>query len=203
MPDAVLRSVGWQGELLCPVPALVADSDYGVELAGHPAAKGLSLAHELAEAQVQQAKRQRWPNVKVGVALGSDPSEEDGGRVETFGLGLGIPLPVFDRNLGALGEAVAHRIRAGHEARAGLDQLVTRLRRALQSCAAAREQAASYSTRILPGARQALELVTKAYQSGAVSQLEVLDAQQTLAEAELDCVQTLGKPGMPCRRLRG
>jgi cobalt-zinc-cadmium efflux system outer membrane protein len=162
-------------------------------LESHPARKALELAEELAERQLAHARKERWPNLEVGVGIGTDPGEADGGRVETFGLALGLPLPVLNRNQGAIAEAAANRARAQHEARAGVEELVTRLRHALQSYAAARDQASRYSTAILPGARQALELVTKAYQSGAVSQLEVLEAQHTLTEAELEHIEVLDK----------
>ncbi|MBI2192697.1 MAG: TolC family protein [Planctomycetes bacterium] len=192
MPDASLNRIGQEGDLLQIAPALSHETDYLPALESHPARRTLQLAEELAGRQLDQARRERWPNLEVGLAIGSDPGEETDNRVETAGLAVGLPLPVFDRNQGAIAEASANRTRAQQEARAGLDQLVTQLRQALQSYATAQQQASDYSVRIVPRARQALELVTKAYQSGAVSQLEVLEAQQTLAEAELEYVDVLG-----------
>lgn len=182
--------VGEPGALYRTPPALPDEKKTRAALAEHPQLAASSLAHDVADRELQLAKRERWPNFEVG--LGVETVKEDGEREETLVLSVGIPLPLFDRNQGAIAEAEANRRKAQHERQAGHDKLATRLDQALQDYTTARRQVESYREKIVPGARRSFELVNRAYQAGEISQIELLEAQQTQAETELEYVDALG-----------
>ncbi|MBI2194693.1 MAG: TolC family protein [Planctomycetes bacterium] len=79
------------------------------------------------------------------------------------------------------------------EARQTRLALSRQLTQTLASMNASLEQIRSYDEALLPGARQALELATRGYQAGETSQLEVLQAQQTLAETSLNYLEALAE----------
>ena len=192
VPDATLNSVGQAGELyrISPVPD-GADA-LAAALERHPQLQGIVRARELAELEQTVAEKERWPNVEAGFGVETAP-DPDGGREQTFVIGVGIPLPIFNRNQGGIAEAKANRRKAEHELQAGRQELTTRFRQALRSYLSARRQAESYAKEIVPGARKAFDLINRAYQAGDINQLELLDAQQTLAEAELEYIEALAE----------
>ena len=69
----------------------------------------ISIALEVAEAEVQVAHRARFVQPRLGAGAG----REGGGRRLLFG--LQVPLPLWNRGLGALARAVAARVLADYE----------------------------------------------------------------------------------------
>jgi cobalt-zinc-cadmium efflux system outer membrane protein len=104
---------------------------------------------------------------------------------------LSVPLPVFDRNQGAIAEA-AHRL---EKARADRDAAArtarTTLAGAWADLAAAHDQATSLRDAVVPAASRALDDVRAAYGQGALSFDDVLDAQRTLFELRVQYVDAL------------
>ena len=115
-----------------------------------------------------------------------DPDEN------TFVVGFSVPLPVLNRNQGAIAEA-EHR---AEQARA--DQEATRVRvtaaldGAYQAVVTARSQVATLEREVLPGAREVFDTLNAGYREGRFSYLEVLDAQRTLIAARAQRVRALG-----------
>lgn len=191
-PEATLNSVGQAGELFQTSPVSDGEDALAAILEKHPQLQRIVHTKKLAELEQKIAEKDRWPDVEVGFGVETAP-EEGGGREQAFVLELGIPLPIFNRNQGAIAEAKANRRKAEFELQAGRQELTTRFRQALQSYVTARQQVERYAKEIVPGARKAFDLVNRAYQVGDISQLELLDAQQTLAESELEYVEALGE----------
>lgn len=115
-----------------------------------------------------------------------DPDEN------TFVVGFSVPLPVLNRNQGAILEA-EHRLE-----QARTDQASTRVRvtvaldDAYQALATARTQIATIDADVLPGAREAFATLSDGYREGRFGYLEVLDAQRTLIAARAQRVRALG-----------
>lgn len=191
-PDAALNSVGQTGALYRTTAAPGEEDALISALKRHPQLQGILRSRELAELEQWAAERDRWPNVEVAFGVETAPAE-GGGREQSFILGVGIPLPIFDRNQGAIAEAKANRRRAEHELEAAEQELLSLLRQALRTYVSAREQAESYGKEIVPGARKAFDLVNRAYLAGDIGQVELLEAQQTLAESELEYIEALGE----------
>jgi len=102
-----------------------------------------------------------------------------------------VPLPVFDRNQGAVAEA-RHRLEKAHAER---EAAVLAARGAVASAyaelAAAHEEAARLRDDVIPEARRAFDGARAAYRQGAFRVVDVLDAQRTLFDLRTDYVAAL------------
>ena len=104
---------------------------------------------------------------------------------------VSIPLPVFDRNQGAIAQACSEltAAQAALEARElALDQ---QLSIALRDYRTARERVTRYTSKVLPAAQETLDMITKGYQQGQLDYLQVLTVQQTYASKNLSYLQDL------------
>jgi len=146
-------------------------------------------ASELEERRAALALEEagRIPDVTVGAA--GRHFSDNGDNALVFD--LSVPLPVFDRNQGAVAEA-RHRLekaRAEREA-AGLAAR-TAVASAYAELVAAHEEATHLRDGVIPEARRAFDGVRAAYRQGAFRVVDVLDAQRTLFELRADYVTAL------------
>lgn len=102
-----------------------------------------------------------------------------------------VPLPLWNRNQGAVAEA-SHRVeKARLEGDAARLAVLSDIRTIHARLVQERSEAEALRTKLIPGARRALDQATAAFRSGAVRFLEVLDAQRALVDARTDRVQAL------------
>jgi len=104
---------------------------------------------------------------------------------------LSLPLPLFDRNQGNIAAALAETERAWQAQRAVVLALRAELVRQWQKLQTGRDEATSIAREMLPGARDAFMAARQAYRSGKLDYLDVLDAQQTLFEVEMQYLGVL------------
>ncbi|KVV36895.1 RND transporter [Burkholderia territorii] len=142
-----------------------------------------------ANASVSLERARRIPDVTVsaGVKRVTAGGVPDNQAV----VGVSIPIPLFDTNRGALLEATHKAERAS----ADLDRARMRLRLELAQVYAnfdaATQEARRLKTDILPGARLALDAMSRGYELGKFSFLDVLDAQRTLFQGQSQYVRAL------------
>ncbi|MBB0154650.1 TolC family protein [Burkholderia cepacia] len=140
-------------------------------------------------AAVSLERARRIPDVTVSAGVK---------RVTTGGVpdnqavvGVSIPIPLFNTNKGALLEATHKAERAN----ADLDRERTRLRleltQAYANFEAAEQEAQRLKSDILPAARVALDAMSRGYELGKFSFLDVLDAQRTLFQGQSQYVRAL------------
>jgi len=114
------------------------------------------------------------------------------GPDNTIGVGLSLPLRVFDRNQGEIARARAAMTRAGYLAEAALQQARAEVEAALASLATEQEKVRRLREVFLPRAQRARETVEYAYRRGGLSVLDLLDAERTYRETALEHVRALG-----------
>ena len=138
---------------------------------------------EAGRASLRMERAARMPDVSL--IVGSKRSEgPERDRVRQNIIGLSVPLPLFNRNQGAI---LAAQRRAD---KAGADLEATRQRvRAEAMQAHARMQAAMQQERlvredVLPGAQYAADAAMKGFEAGKFNYVEVLDAQRTWVQAQ-------------------
>jgi cobalt-zinc-cadmium efflux system outer membrane protein len=176
---------GELGTLVAPAPPEDA-AQPGVRLeqliAAAPAIERAAAEVEAGEASLLLERAQRIPDVTFIVGAKREGPERE--RVRQNIIGLSVPLPLFNRNQGAILAAG----RRADKARAELDATRQRVRaEALQ--AHARMQAALQQERlvrreVLPGAQYAAEAAMKGFEAGKFNYVEVLDAQRTWVQAQ-------------------
>ncbi|MBR7943505.1 TolC family protein [Burkholderia cenocepacia] len=166
-----------------PLSALVARLDDA------PLARAARAEMLRSNAAVSLERARRIPDVTVSAGVK---------RVTTGGVpdnqavvGVSIPIPLFNTNKGALLEATHKAERAN----ADLDRERTRLRleltQAYANFEAAEQEAQRLKSDILPAARLALDAMSRGYELGKFSFLDVLDAQRTLFQGQSQYVRAL------------
>ena len=139
------------------------------------------------EAQIDLEQARFWPDPQLTAG-----AQRFGGRgEEAFTVGLALPIPLFDRNQGAIEAARYRRAetrRARQEAQA---EVLADLEEAYRRLAAASAEVAGLREEVLPSARSAYEAYREGYRLGKFDLLRVLDAQETLFEAQLQEVRAL------------
>ncbi|KVL00688.1 TolC family protein [Burkholderia territorii] len=171
------------------VPAVEPLSALTARLDEAPLARVARAEMLRANASVSLERARRIPDVTVSAGVK---------RVTTGGVpdnqavvGVSIPIPLFDTNRGALLEATHKAERAS----ADLDRARMRLRlelaQAYANFDAAAQEARRLKTDILPGARLALDAMSRGYELGKFSFLDVLDAQRTLFQGQSQYVRAL------------
>ncbi len=128
------------------------------------------------------AREERKPDVGLEVAY-RRIAEED---TNSLDLGLSIPIPLFDRNQGAIQAARSEADAARHEAATVRNNLELRLRDAHRRLAEAIRASQLLRDEILPQAEQVLETVEARYRAGDVSLADVLPVRRDTTQLRLD-----------------
>lgn len=106
-----------------------------------------------------------------------------------FGAGISIPLPLFNRNQGAITQA-SQQFNKTLEMKRNVEVLLaTTLNTVYQQLSTDYAEVTTLETMVLPGAQSAFEAIEYGYRRGKFNQLDVLEAQRTFFSAR---VQHLG-----------
>ncbi len=174
------------GRILFDVARLTADA-----LAHRPDLRAAGAARVVAEAQLASARREAWPDVELGAQYAHSDFTISGDNPNTLALTLAVPLPLFDRNQANVGRARLDIRRAENEGErlrlAVVREVLEAVRRAARAEQLLRiyEGAAPGSTAtrdtggMLTRAETALRVAERSYKAGAVSLLDLLEAQRT------------------------
>ena len=96
------RTVELEGHLPATIPAPVAQPDTAL-LMQHPALQAAMAAHDTSEAELQREIRKQYPELEIGPGF-----EHDGGDSKV-GLGIGLSLPLWNRNKEGIAQASTTR----------------------------------------------------------------------------------------------
>jgi cobalt-zinc-cadmium efflux system outer membrane protein len=102
-----------------------------------------------------------------------------------------MPIPVYDRNQGAVAQACGELAAAQAALEARELAIQERLTLAMRDYKTARERVAKYREKILPAAEETLTLINTGYQQGELEYTQVLSVQQTYATKNLSYLQDL------------
>lgn len=177
-----------QGEIdaLAEMPAL---SSLAQRLDQSPALYRARLEVERRYAQIEVERSKQVPDITV--SLGAK-RPEDLGRTQAV-IGIGIPIPVFDRNQGNLLEAIRRTDKARDELLATQIALTNDLAQAHERVSAARQEVQTLQRDVLPGAQSALDAATRGFELGRFDFLDVLDAQRTFFAARAQYLRALAE----------
>jgi cobalt-zinc-cadmium efflux system outer membrane protein len=138
-----------------------------------------------ADADAQLAKKNPIPDPTIGLnysRIGSGPSQS--GR-DAFGISIGFSIPIwFDKYRAQQAEANATHQAAKLERQEKQDSLLGQLKADLESYAEARSRVSRYRHKLLPAARQSIEVSEASYRADRLSILELIDSQRTLLDLE-------------------
>ncbi|MDD2600324.1 MAG: TolC family protein [Kiritimatiellae bacterium] len=158
-----------------------------LQLAANP-----ELAEHQAEVRTHQAaleaaQAERIPNLTL--AAGVQRYEED--RTHALIFGVGVPLPLFDRNQGNIAAAQHELAKAMAEERSTAIDLSSRLNATYHRLQAAHRRVQALRLKVVPAMEEAYHATHSGYREGKYDLLLVLDAQRTLFAAKRDMVDAL------------
>ena len=138
----------------------------------------------MAEAATDKARRERYPEVMVGVDSRNDSSNGDWRQTEVM---VSLSLPIFNRGRYRADIAREEAKRKAAEFEVADMELAVReeVHGLTVKIDAARREALLYREEIIPRSEQALAAAQSAWQSGNGMFLEVLEARRMLLEARL------------------
>jgi cobalt-zinc-cadmium efflux system outer membrane protein len=184
------------------LPRLPELEDLERTLKQSPALAGRLAQIEQRRRAVEQERARRIPDVEVGIGARRLSESEDTALV----LGLSVPIPLFDRNRGAITAAQIRLSQARSQERSALLEAKAALAAAWQEMSGAHGEAEALRGEILPAAKEALEAAEYGYQAGKFGILDVLDAQRTQVETRgryLDALVSFHRATTEMERLLG
>jgi cobalt-zinc-cadmium efflux system outer membrane protein len=138
---------------------------------------------EAQEAARRAARRDAWPDPSVTAGY----KRQSNGAEGAF-LGVGIPLPLFDRNRGAA-EAASARLRAAQTRQTlARREIRNEVRRAYAAYTSTRRQSKLLEDDLLRGSGDLLRIAQTSYDEGEMSLVELLDAADAYRDARVRAV---------------
>ena len=132
---------------------------------------------------------ERIPDINLQVSVQQDKNSGD----SLTGVTVGMPLPLWNRNQGNIHRAQAELAAARRQAERVELSLQARLAKVFGRYSSARAEAERYAKDILPGAKDALDLVSEGYRRGELNYLALLTAQRTYSQASLTYIEALAR----------
>ena len=159
-----------------------------------PDLAGTELQLKALQSQQAVATAAYWPDLNVG--LGRQQRHEGGGHEENswkVRFGIEIPLWAFSRQRGERAEAKAEVAKVVAERDVVRYQVLLETEQAYLDLNTAEEQVALFQDQILPEAERAFEVAGRSYDEGKLTYLELLEAQRTWIETQIEYAQVLFK----------
>ncbi|MFL6678961.1 MAG: TolC family protein [Burkholderiaceae bacterium] len=164
-----------------PLAQLLSDVDSA------PALRASRLDVDSRKALVDVERSKATPDVILSVGARRD---NELGLTQAV-VGISVPLPLFDRNQGAVHEASRRADKARDDYEASRIQLVSDISQAATQLATAQAALALLRDSVLPATRQAYDAATTGFEAGKFGFLDVIDAQRSLLQARSRYLNTL------------
>ena len=155
-------------------------------LAARPDLKAAQLSERAAEASIRLQNAQRIPDLTVGPGINQVPT---GGSTYTFG--IGITLPVSDRNQGERAKALIEKQKAQNQEQLVTNQVLSDVDKAFVAFQIQRRRVDLYRTGVITKVNDIQNLTEISLKAGESSTLELLDAIRTRRDTLASFYQTL------------
>ncbi|MBS0422563.1 MAG: TolC family protein [Proteobacteria bacterium] len=139
----------------------------------------------LRDAELRLAQAQAHPNITLAVGVGRFEETRNTG----VSVGFSMPLPLFDRNQGAIREAQVRRVQTDAQKEAAFLRVRATLFSLYQELLASRKRLETLRTQAVPQAQRALEQTQSGYERGRFSYLELATAQEELLQLRATVIE--------------
>jgi cobalt-zinc-cadmium efflux system outer membrane protein len=197
--DPFMKPARLAGDLEQGLPELDLDQLLGAQLRESPEMQRAQTGIEKARASLTRARAEPAPNLFLRGGIGystelleTSPPQPIGRKSgpEAF-VEVGVRIPLFNRNQGAIAAAGAELEFAEREARRVELSLRARTAAAFRSYQNALTVATEYRRQIVPRARQAYELYLASFKQMAAAYPQALIAQRTYFQTQTEYVRAL------------
>lgn len=155
-------------------------------LAARPDLKAAQLSERAANASIRLQNAQRIPDLTFGAGVEQVPL-----GTNTFNVGVGITLPLFDRNQGERAKALIDRKRAQTQQQLITNQVSGDVDKALVAFALQKQRVELYRAGVLTKVDEIQNLTEFALKAGESSTLDLLDAIRTRRDTLASYYQAL------------
>src|SRR5216684_9004425 len=158
-----------------------------------PAVRIAELGVKRAEAASARAKREPIPDLQLRGGMQQNGELLANGRavgLQGFA-GVGVRIPIFDRNQGNIAAAKADAERAKREVERVKLVLRERAASVVQNYTFSQTAVERYKNQMIPRAQKAYEMYTQKYQEMAAAYPQVLIAQRTVMQLEVSYITAL------------
>jgi cobalt-zinc-cadmium efflux system outer membrane protein len=155
-------------------------------LAARPDLKAAQLSERAANASIRLQDAQRIPDLTLGAGVDQVPT-----GASTYTFGIGIPLPVSDRNQGERAKALIEKQKARNQEQLIANQVLSDVDKALVAFESQKRRVELYRTGVLTKVDDIQRLTEFALKAGESSTLELLDAIRTRRDTLASYYQTL------------
>lgn len=155
-------------------------------LAARPDLKAAQLSERAADASIRLQDSQRVPDLTVGAGIEQVPASGN-----TYNFGVGIPLPISNRNQGERAKALIQKMKAQNDQRLITNQVLNDVDKALVAFEIQKRRVELYRTGVLTKVDDIQRLTEFSLKAGESSTLELLDAIRTRRETLAGFYQTL------------
>lgn len=155
-------------------------------LAARPDLKAAQLSERAADAAIKLQDAQRIPDITLGAGIEQVP--ESG---STYNVGVGIPLPLSNRNQGERAKALIQRMRAKNDQQLISNQVLSDVDKALVAFEIQKRRVELYRSGVLTKVDDIQRLTEFSLKAGESSTLDLLDAIRTRRETLAGFYQTL------------
>ena len=130
--------------------------------------------------KVKLSENEAWPSITVGPQFSQDKA---GDKESVAGLGVSVPLPLWNRNTGNIAAAKARELQAQTSLRLAQRDIERKLREHAASYAIHRKEMARWNPKVAEQLREAAALADRHYRLGAVPLATYLEVQSSYLEA--------------------
>lgn len=153
-----------------------------------PEVAGAAATVERSRRSLERARIEPRPNLSVDAVYNVIDNGINGDDANIM---VTVPVPVWNRNQGAIAQAHADVVAAER----AFDQLLLRLQSQLapvfERYSNAKNQVQRYRATILPTAKETLQLTQRSYEAGEMGFVNLLTVQRTFAQTNLNYLQSL------------
>jgi outer membrane protein, heavy metal efflux system len=155
-------------------------------LAARPDLKAAQLSERAADASIRLQDAQRIPDLTLGTGIDQVPL-----GTSTYTFGVGIALPVSNRNQGERAKALIEKRKAQNEQQLITNQVLSDVDKALVAFEIQKRRVELYRTGVLTKVDDILNLTEFSLKAGESSTIDLLDAIRTRRETLASYYQTL------------
>ncbi len=154
-------------------------------LASRPDLRAARISELAADSSIKLQDAQRIPDLNVGVGIKRILVDN------TYSFGLGITLPIFDRNQGERVKALIQKKRAQNDQKVLTNLVLSDVEKALASFESQKNRVELYRTGVLTKVQEIQDLTDFSFKAGEGTILDLLDAIRTRRETLASYYQTL------------
>jgi outer membrane protein, heavy metal efflux system len=154
-------------------------------LASRPDLRAARISEQAADSNIRLEDAQRVPDLTVGFGIKRILVDN------TYSFGLGVTLPIFDRNQGERVKALIQKKKAQNDQKFLTNTVLSDVEKALSSYQVQKDRVELYRSGVLAKADEIQNLTEFSFRAGEGTVLDLLDAVRTRRETLTGYYQTL------------